>query len=230
MPLSEHLESTPSDLRTPRRVRAIVALRLLEVMRDQDLPLEVLESEDPTRTMPRRLGLSDVVERQIRSYKDDVRRRVKLTDTEIIDLFRLVLRRPDGEEIFARAGQVLAGAETGAAWRRYAPRTIAYRLARGLVKRRLRQLLGRRIGGFARGPFVVEGRALLFIEADPGGDACHFMSGLCQATLGQAGGAPAQVTHTRCQSRGDTLCRWEGVFVEALPPRQVELEPSAEAP
>ena len=31
-----------------------------------DLPPEVLEEEDTTRTIPRRFGLSDVVERQIR--------------------------------------------------------------------------------------------------------------------------------------------------------------------
>ena len=51
-----------------RRVKAIVGLRLLEVVRDRDLPTELLEEEDPARTIPRRLGLSDVVDRQIRAY------------------------------------------------------------------------------------------------------------------------------------------------------------------
>jgi hypothetical protein len=41
---------------------AVVALTLLEVIRAQDLPTEVLEQEDTSVTLPRRLGLSDVVE------------------------------------------------------------------------------------------------------------------------------------------------------------------------
>ena len=65
------------------------------------------------------------------------------------------------------------------------------------------------MGGFVRGRFAIEGRSLLFIEADPGGDACAFVSGLCQAILERTTGQPAHVTHTLCQSRGDALCRWE---------------------
>ena len=65
------------------RLEAVVALRVLEVMRDLDLPQEILEDEDPTRTLPRRFGLSDVVDRQIRTYRDDVRRRVRLADAEV---------------------------------------------------------------------------------------------------------------------------------------------------
>ena len=215
--MTEASPESPSAAGATRRVRPIVALRVLEVMRDQDLPPEILEAEDPTQTMPRRLGLSDVVERQIRTYRDDVRRRVRLTDAEIVDLFRLVIRRPDGEEIFKRAGQVLAGLDPAPTWRRVLPRGLAYRLARARVGRGLKKLFGRRIGGFAKGPFIIEGRGLLFIAADPGGDACHFMSGFCEASLRYAGAHPAHVGHTRCQSRGDPVCRWEGAFVDGAP-------------
>jgi predicted hydrocarbon binding protein len=55
---------------------------------------------------------------------------------------------------------------------------------------------------------VIEGRALFFIECDPGGDACHLLSGFCQETLEQAVGGATRVAHTMCQSRGDSLCRW----------------------
>ena len=51
-----------------------MALRLLEAIKAQDSPPEVFEDEDPTVTMPRRLGLSNVVERQIRTYRHFVRR------------------------------------------------------------------------------------------------------------------------------------------------------------
>ena len=82
-----------------------MALRLLEVLRDLDHPGEILEDENPSVTMPRRLGLSDVVDRQIRTYREDVKQRVRLTDGEIRDLFRLVTRRPDAKEVFLRAGR-----------------------------------------------------------------------------------------------------------------------------
>jgi len=201
-------------------VKALVALRLLEVMRDQDVPPELLEEEDTAVTLPRRLGLSDVVGRQIRSFREDVRKGVRLTDPEIRDLFRLVIRRPDAEEIFFRVGQSLAG-EAGGGWRRALPKGIALALARTRVRRRLKTLFGRRVGGFGRGSFSVEGRSLLFIEADPGGDACALVGGLCQAEMERASGRKAEVHHTLCQSRGDALCRWEGELMEgdpALPP------------
>jgi hypothetical protein len=195
-------------------VQAVVALRLLEVMRDLDLPQDLLEDEDPTQTMPRRLGLSDVVERQIRTYKEDVRRRVRLSDDEVRGLFRLVIRRPDGGEVFHQAGRLLATGSRGMGWRRLVPRRARFALARMHTARTLQRLFGRPIGGFGRGPFVVEGRALFFIECDPGGDACHLLSGFCQETLEQTIGGAATVRHTLCQSRGDELCRWEAEVAE----------------
>lgn len=197
-------------------MKAVVALRLLEVMRDQDIPPELLEEENTTVTLPRRLGLSDVVGRQIRSFREDVRKGVKLTDAEIQDLFRLVIRRPDSEELFFLVGQSLAGDAAGR-WRRMLPRRAALALARARVRRRLKTLFGRRIGGFGRGAFSIEGRALLFIQADPGGDACALVAGLSQRILEQGSGRAARVTHTLCQSRGDALCRWEGALLEGAP-------------
>ena len=205
---------TTSEPAGPRRVQAVVALRLLEVMRDQDLPGEILEEEDPTRTIPRRFGLSDVVERQIRTFKDDVRKRVRLTDGEIRGLFRFVIRRPDGSDVFHQVGRLLAGGERPKRWVRVFPKGLQYRVARAAAKKRLHRLFGRQVGGFGRGPFVIEGRALLFIESDPGGGACHLLSGFSQEILQHTLGGTAEVTHTLCQGRGDDLCRWEGERVE----------------
>lgn len=205
--MSDPREPTASS--GPRRVQAVVALRLLEVMRDLDLPQEILDDDDPTRTMPRRFGLSDVVDRQIRTYKDDVRKRVRLADEEVQGLFRLVLRRPDGERVFHQAGRLLATGNRILGWRRVLPRRARLALARAQAARRLRRLFGRPIGGFGRGAFVIEGRALFFIECDPGGDACHLLSGFCQETIEQVLGSSARLAHTMCQSRGDPLCRWE---------------------
>ncbi len=191
-----------------------MALRLLEVMRDLDLPQDLFEDEDPSRTMPRRLGLSDVVERQIRTYREDVRRRVRLADDEVRGLFRLVLRRPDGEQVFHKAGRLLATGHRAFGWRRLLPRRARFALARTQTGRHLRRLFGRPIGGFGRGSFVIEGRALFFIDCDPGGDACHLLSGFCQETLEHAIGGAATVEHSLCQSRGDSVCRWEAEVAE----------------
>jgi hypothetical protein len=212
----------------PRRVQAVVALRLLEVIRDRDLPRELLEEEDPTRTMPRRFGLSDVVERQIRTYREDARKRGRLTDEEVRGLFRFVIRRPDGEEIFHQVGRLLAMGERSRRWSRILPRRLAFAVARARTRRRLRKVFGRSVGGFGRGAFVMEGKALFFIASDPGGDACHLLSGFCQEMVERALGATARVTHTHCEARGDALCRWEAEVAEpaavARSQRKAEVE------
>jgi hypothetical protein len=191
-----------------------VALRLLEVIRDRDLPGEILEDEDPSRTMPRRFGLSDVVERQIRTYKADARKRVRLTDAEVGDLFRLVIRRPDGDEVFEQVGRLLAAADRPRRLGRMLPKKAQFALARSAAKRRLKRLFGRTVGGFGRGPFAIEGRSLFFIRHDPGGDACHLLSGFCREVIEQTLGGTVRVDHTQCQSRGDELCRWQAEVVE----------------
>jgi len=71
------------------------------------------------------------------------------------------------------------------------------------------------MGGFGRGSFSVEGRALLFIQADPGGDACALLTGLCKGAIERVSGRQVVVSHTLCQSRRDALCRWEAQFVDA---------------
>ena len=195
---------------TRRRVAAVFGLTLLEVIRAQDLPEEILQDEDPTVTMPRRLGLSDVVDRQIRQYREAVKKRRRMTDTEVIDLMRLVLRRPDSEEVFLKAGEALAGTGGSGPGRlaRALSSGVTFRLARRRTSRRLRQLFGRRIGGFGSEPFALEGRSLIFYQSDPGGDACAFVTGLCQTILTAGVGEGVQVVHSPCQSRRDAQCRW----------------------
>lgn len=177
-----------------------------------DLPPEFLEEEDTARTMPRRFGLSDVVDRQIRTHREDVRKRVRLTDEDVRGLFRFVIRRPDGAQVFHRVGRLLAEAERPSRIARILPQGMRYRLARRHARRALKKLFGRHVGGFGRGPFVIEGRTLLFVEADPGGDACHLLSGFGEQILEQTFGGTAKVTHSLCQGRGHDLCRWEGVI------------------
>ena len=208
----------------------------MEILRDQDLPTEILEDENVSVTMPRKLGLSDVVDRQIRSYRDAVKQRRRMSDDEVRDLVRLVVRRPDARQVFSRAGTTLAGGGGVVGPRgayRALPRSATLRLARRATSRGLRRLFGRAVGGFAQGPFALEGRGLLFHESDPTGAACHFVTGYCQATLTRRVGTDYQVVHAQCQSLGDSTCRWtvtgEARAMERDGVREMLLRPEVEA-
>jgi hypothetical protein len=191
------------------RVAPVVGLVLLEVIRVRDLPSEILDSEDPARTMPRRLGLSDIVDQQIRRFREEVRRRERMSDQEARDLFHLVLRRPDSEEVFHQAGELLAGRDRSrSGLYRFYPRRVLHALARRNVDRRLRNLFGRPVGGFSHGPFTLEARNHFFLDLDPGGDACALVSGFSQAVLSRILRDPSRVVHSACRARKDEVCRW----------------------
>lgn len=196
-----------------RRVKAIVGLRLLEVVRDRDLPTELLEEEDPARTIPRRLGLSDVVDRQIRAYGDDVRKGVHLMDQGITDLFTLVNRRSDSDEVFFNTGRELVEVHFPFRWGRVFPESIQYMFARTYLSWHLKHLFGRHILTFAEGPLNVEVQGLFFEGGDPEGSTCYLISGICQRILEQIGHRSAEVGHTLCQARGDDRCRWDGSII-----------------
>ena len=196
-----------------RRVKAIVGLRLLEVVRDRDLPTELLEEEDPARTIPRRLGLSDVVDRKIRAYGDDVRKGVHLMDQGITDLFTLVNRRSDSDEVFFNTGRELVEVHFPFRWGRVFPESIQYMFARTYLSWHLKHLFGRRILSFAEGPLNVEVQGLFFEKGDPEGSTCYLISGICQRILEQIGHRSAEVGHTLCQARGDDRCRWDGSII-----------------
>jgi hypothetical protein len=187
----------------------MVALSLLEVLRERDLPSEILGSEDPSQTMPRRLGLTEAVELQIRRYREEVRRRGRISDEEVRDLFGLVLRRPDSEEVLFQAGEMLARKGVPSrGLRRVLPTRLRYALARRFIRRRLRSLFGRSIGGFAHGRFTLEARDHFFLEMDPGGEACALFSGFAQTILSRYLSFPVKVSHSLCEARKDALCRW----------------------
>ena len=195
------------------RVAAVVGLSLLEVIRELDLPTEVLASEDPTQTMPRRLGLSEVVDQQIRLFREQVRKRERITDQQAQDLFHLVLRRPDSEEAFLDAGELLAGdGKPPKGLKRYYPEKGLYTVSRRQARRRMKALFGRHVGGFAHGPFTLEAKGHFLLDLDPGGDACALVTGLCQTILSRNHRRQMDVHHTACEARKQDLCRW--VFSE----------------
>ena len=186
-----------------------MALSLLEALRDQDLPTEILDDENVSITMPRRLGLSGVVDTQIRRYREEVRRRRRVPDAEVRDLIRLVVRRPDSEDVFLRVGEDLNRGEGGAGWSGILPQALQRRVALRRIRRRLRWLFGRRLVQATRTPFVLRATDSLFIDGDPGGDACQIVTGVARAELRRMGAVPDNLTHRACAGRGDEDCVWE---------------------
>ncbi|HWK89043.1 MAG TPA: hypothetical protein VNP72_03585, partial [Longimicrobium sp.] len=74
-------------------VSPVFPLLLLETMRDMDRPEEVLEGENLAASMPRRLGLSDVVYTQIHRFREETKKKSLQTPAVVEDLIRLVIRR-----------------------------------------------------------------------------------------------------------------------------------------
>jgi hypothetical protein len=214
-----------------RRVQAQVALVLLETLKSADRPGEVLDDEDVTLTIPRRLGLSGVVEAQIRRFRQEARLRKRVAEREIRDLLSLVTRRPDCEEVFVQIGRSLTAATQAPRWRRILPRRLALGMARRRIERRLKALFGGPVVRSVGGPFELEAVHDLFMEADPAGEGCGLVTGLSQAVL-ETAGVNREVVHSECRGRGDSRCLWtaEGELEQEEEAKSADVaDPSAPA-
>lgn len=207
-------EAAPEPPPRDAEVAAVLPLALLESVRAHDRPDEVLEDENLTVSLPRRLGLSDVIHSQIRRYEDARRKGRPVPARELVDLIRLVIRRPDAEEILEEAGRglidrYLAGlGERRARIARVLPRPVS----RAAFLRRAR-LLSRRIAAGAtpavhHAPLRIALEHSLTAEVDPGGVACRLYTSAFQA-LGDRYLRPGvRAEHNRCETRGDEACEW----------------------
>ena len=196
-----------------------VALVLLESLRDVDTPAEVLEDEAFRISLPRRLGLSDVIDGQMRRYADMRKRRRQLEASEFLDLLRLIARRPDARMVFEAAGDRL-----GTEYVSRTPRAagLARRLApAGFRRRSLLRHLRRVAESLSPGSAIQAGRTdpsisvahCLPAVADESGSACGMITAAftaCATGLGET----SPVRHPSCESRGDSACLWEVLPVE----------------
>jgi predicted hydrocarbon binding protein len=194
--------------------RADLPLAILESVRHHDRPAEVLEDEDLSISLPRRLGLTGVVDSQIHRYRDAQRRRERVSAAQVADLLRLVLRRPDSEPILREAGYAIARDHIGkrisrlAAIGRFLPNGLRMRIAR----RSLRRLL-RRIGGgvpvrITRSPFRIEMDGPVTARVDRWAIACILYSAAIEHAVHHVTGKTWHVEHDSCEARGDSMCTW----------------------
>jgi hypothetical protein len=197
----------------------LVALALLEAMRSADTPIETLEDEDVQRSLPRRLGLSDVVEGQIRRFRELTDRGGTTHAQQLADLFALVDRRTDAPVVFGRAGRWLVAHEVTRGKERAG---MARLPLPGAMRRRLAL---RAVRGVAT---LVSPGSAVTTESSPMGltvagclpaYACGTSTGcgLITAAFGAALGAydveeardeRDPVHHPLCESRGDAACIW----------------------
>lgn len=199
---------------TQLSVTPVFPLILLETMRDMDRPEEYLEGEDVAVSMPRRLGLSDVVFTQIHRFREAVKKKQLQSAETVADLVRLVIRRPDADEIFEEAGRRVARhawGERSATFRRAVrllPQGAKQRSARKAARRLFRQLAGDGTFAVTVKPVALSIRGSLTAYADPGGAACAFYAGVLSELATEYVGRPHSVRHDRCEARGGTSCEW----------------------
>jgi predicted hydrocarbon binding protein len=195
-------------------VTPVFPLILLETMRDMDRPDEVLEGEDLTASMPRRLGLSDVVYLQIHKFREETRKKRLQTPAVVADLIRLVIRRPDADEIFEEAGRRVArrawDEKSGAARRtlRLMPSAMRMRAAARGARRLMGELAGAGELKVHARPFSARLQGSITAHADPGGAACAFYTGVISELMTQYSGRKHSAQHPRCEALGGDGCEW----------------------
>ena len=200
-------------------VTPVFPLILLETMRDMDRPEEYLEGEDVALSMPRRLGLSDVVYTQIHRFREEVKRKRMQTPAVVMDLVRLVIRRPDADEIFEEAGRRVARrawGERSATFRRmvrFFPSGMKQRAARLAAERLFGELSGDARVTVLRKPIGVHVIGSLTGRADPGGAACAFYTGVLAELMTEYTGRKHSSQHRRCVATGADACEWVTLVV-----------------
>lgn len=189
----------------------MLPLALLETVRSHDRPPEVLEDEDLTVSLPRRFGLSDVVLTQIRRYEAAVESGRRIPLSELMDLLRLVLRRPDAAEILMDTGRQVARwyfervSGTSVRLYRLLPGGLGLIGVRRAVRRMLRGVVGGTRIGIRKPVTVTMGNSP---TGRIDGTACVLYTGAIEEMVRLYRGSTSRVVHSRCSARGDALCEW----------------------
>lgn len=206
--------SRPAGAAATPSINPVFPLLLLETMRDMDRPEEVMEGENLSVSLPRRLGLSDVVYLQIHKLREETKRGRPQVPSLVEDLVRLVIRRPDAEAIFHEAGRRMARhawaarSRGGRLWLKLLPAGARLKAASRAARRVLRQAVGNGTLTVGARPFHVRIDGCLTAAADPSGAACAFYTGTIAEILTEHTGRMHAAQHPRCEARGGEACEW----------------------
>jgi hypothetical protein len=209
--MSQYGES--AEPRFEGSVPAAFPLALLQSVRAHDHPGEVLEEEDLTVSLPRRFGLTGVVDTQIRRYESDERAGRQIGLNEVASLIKLVMRRPDAETILRETGQRFAR------WRferrpkpfvpllRRGPAALAMRSARRAAIRALRSLNAGSSMTESK-PFTIQIAGAITTRVDDSSTGCTLFTGMMEEQILLYTGSRHIVDHSRCAANGDSACVW----------------------
>jgi hypothetical protein len=189
-------------------------LALLESVRAHDRPGEILEDEDLSVSLPRRLGLTGVVERQMNQYHQAARRGKKVSLDDVAGLTHLVLRRPDAEPIMRETGQRIARThfqKVPKAWMR-----VLRALPKGAVFAGLRRSSRRMLSKFlaedglevSAKPLSLRTTTSVAAQIDPSGIMCVMYSGALEELALLYTETRPNVVHHICKTRGNSYCEW----------------------
>ncbi|HEY8832124.1 MAG TPA: hypothetical protein VIM21_06420 [Gemmatimonadaceae bacterium] len=198
----------------PGTVNAIVPLSLLEAVRSVDIPEgEDIDVEYVQEHRNKRLGLSDTVIAQIRRYKDAMKRNQPIAIHEASGISRLIGRRPDAENIFTRAGSIVANriyqmiSTTTRQIIHLLPGFLARPLAFRQVKRAGEKYLGasvRRVGA----SIVLGVKESVTFETAPKGIGCLYYESALRELLKLLVNGGGMIDHVHCRERGEDICEW----------------------
>ena len=196
-------------------VAAILPLFLLEAVHAHDRPDEILEDEDLTVSLPRRLGLTGVIDTQKRRYESAVKSGKKVSLEEFASLVRLVLKRPDAEAILRDTGHRMANHYFRRVPDGYIKllRALPHRLLISRWVKAARRLLGQMGGEHVAGQvrplsFSIHPAQLARLEP-PGATCVMYAAALEQLGELWANTRPT-VEHSLCAGfSGGDVCEWK---------------------
>ncbi len=196
-------------------VTAVLPLTLLESVRAHDRPEEFLENEDLMLSMPRRLGLTGVVDNQIRQYQaaESAGRAVSLE--EVASLIKLVLKRDDAAMILRETGRRMAEQHFQRLPEGYIRilRVLPSGLLLGSWRRSARSLLRQMVGTVAievgsRPAAAARLRPNPLAMLEPTGTACALYASVLERLAELYTDASPYAVETRCCATGEDCCEW----------------------
>ncbi|NIR44771.1 MAG: hypothetical protein GWN99_10735 [Gemmatimonadetes bacterium] len=196
------------------QVDARLPLALLQALQHQDTPPEVLPEEDFSSFFPTRLGLSGVIEEQIRQFRRLARGRGRSELGQLESLLKLISRRPDAGEVLTAAGRRLAGYHfsgiPGALRRvvRRLPRSLRRRAARRSIQAARDDFLIATDSSVQAKPLELHAVEPITARVGEYGAACKLYESMVGELVERSGLGPARVTHTECHRYGHERCVW----------------------
>jgi hypothetical protein len=195
-------------------VVAALPLALLAATRSHDRPSEVLEDEDLSVSLPRRLGLSGVIGTQIMRYETAARSGKRVSNDEFVNLLKLVLRRPDAETILRETGARVAQRQfdgvppTWLKLLRILPRAAINAAIRRATNRLLRNISGSDDVAVQGKPIRARITKPVTAFLDPPGVACTLYGAAFEELASSYLGKKTSVAHDKCATQGSEYCDW----------------------